>query len=217
MKFILKKVGFTLSEVLITMGVVGVVAALTIPTLMNSYQKDTYITALHKAYNETDQALRQYMSNKGVEDLIEGGLNSEIDTWVTKYFKVTTTSTTKTDCFASSYDKINVEGFTGFADRPKYYTLASGASIAPLANVEGNKIMNIAVDTNGPKAPNTLGRDLFFFAIYRDGYIDDYKSGANAPLTTAQRDGDSCLSSTEKGSGWGCFGLILKNGWRMTY
>ena len=35
------KAGFTLAEVLITLGIIGVVAAMTIPTLMTAYQKKT--------------------------------------------------------------------------------------------------------------------------------------------------------------------------------
>ncbi len=46
----MKKIGFTLAEVLITLGIIGVVAALTIPTLVNNYQKKTYVTGLQRAY-----------------------------------------------------------------------------------------------------------------------------------------------------------------------
>lgn len=35
-----KIIAFTLAEVLVTLGIIGVVAAMTIPTLVNSYQKN---------------------------------------------------------------------------------------------------------------------------------------------------------------------------------
>ena len=41
-KFSLKKSAFTLAETLITLTIIGVVAALTIPNLISSYQKHTY-------------------------------------------------------------------------------------------------------------------------------------------------------------------------------
>jgi len=44
------KKGFTLAEVLITLGIIGVVASLTIPTLMANYQKVQYVTGLKRAY-----------------------------------------------------------------------------------------------------------------------------------------------------------------------
>lgn len=42
------QVGFTLAEVLITLGIIGVVAAMTIPTLMTNYQKKSTATQLKK-------------------------------------------------------------------------------------------------------------------------------------------------------------------------
>ena len=38
-----KKFGFTLSEVLITLGIVGIVAALTIPAIMKNYKNRLYV------------------------------------------------------------------------------------------------------------------------------------------------------------------------------
>lgn len=52
------KRGFTLAEVLITLGIIGVVAALTIPTLINNYQKKEYVTQLKKSYSQFTEALK---------------------------------------------------------------------------------------------------------------------------------------------------------------
>ena len=48
--------GFTLAEVLITLGIIGVVAAFTIPTLVSNYQKSQYVTKLKKFYTQFNQA-----------------------------------------------------------------------------------------------------------------------------------------------------------------
>lgn len=40
--------GFTLAEVLVTLGIIGVVSAMTVPTLMQNYQRQSYVTQLHK-------------------------------------------------------------------------------------------------------------------------------------------------------------------------
>ena len=40
---------FTLAEVLVTLGIIGVVASLTMPGLMGNYQKKANITAMKKA------------------------------------------------------------------------------------------------------------------------------------------------------------------------
>ena len=51
------KTGFTLSEVLITLGIIGVVAALTIPSVVNNYKKQQFRTGLKKEYSVLLQTL----------------------------------------------------------------------------------------------------------------------------------------------------------------
>lgn len=50
--------GFTLAEVLITLGIIGVVSALTIPTLVSNYRKQVIETRLAKFYSTINQALK---------------------------------------------------------------------------------------------------------------------------------------------------------------
>lgn len=51
------KKGFTLAEVLITLGIIGVVAALTIPALVAKYEKNIVLTRLKRTYNVLSNAL----------------------------------------------------------------------------------------------------------------------------------------------------------------
>jgi prepilin-type N-terminal cleavage/methylation domain-containing protein len=57
------RLAFTLAEVLITLAIIGIVAALTIPTLVNNYQKTQYVTQLKKAYTSVNQALMKLTSD----------------------------------------------------------------------------------------------------------------------------------------------------------
>src|SRR5574344_352750 len=52
-----KRFGFTLAEVLITLGIIGVVAAMTMPTLMNATNGAQFKTAYKKALSEISQAV----------------------------------------------------------------------------------------------------------------------------------------------------------------
>ena len=52
-----KHLGFTLAEVLITLGIIGVVAAMTMPTLMNQTNGAQYKTAYKKALSAISQAV----------------------------------------------------------------------------------------------------------------------------------------------------------------
>ncbi len=51
--------GFTLAEVLITLGVIGLVAALTMPSLIAHYQKKVLVTQIKKAYSTLNEGFRQ--------------------------------------------------------------------------------------------------------------------------------------------------------------
>ena len=54
----MKDKGFTLAEILITLGIIGVVAAMTIPTLITNYQKKASVTKLQKAISILNQAYK---------------------------------------------------------------------------------------------------------------------------------------------------------------
>ena len=68
---------FTLAEVLVTLGIIGVVSAMTVPSLMQNYQRQSYVTQLHKVYNEIQQAAVSQMNSKNAINLIEAGINSQ--------------------------------------------------------------------------------------------------------------------------------------------
>lgn len=70
--------GFTLAEVLITLGIIGIVAALTIPTLINNYQKKAYIAALQKTYSQTQNAFKLMMADEGVDFLSQTKFFAEL-------------------------------------------------------------------------------------------------------------------------------------------
>ena len=52
------KNAFTLAEVLITLGIIGVVAALTIPVLIANHKKQEVVTKLEKVYTVMNQAIK---------------------------------------------------------------------------------------------------------------------------------------------------------------
>lgn len=52
------KLAFTLAEVLITLGIIGVVAAMTIPTLMSKYQEKVYKTQYKEIFSELNQVMK---------------------------------------------------------------------------------------------------------------------------------------------------------------
>ena len=67
-----KKAAFTLAEVLITLGIIGIVAAMTLPTLIANYQKKVVETRLISFYSKINQAYRMsYAENGDTADWIK--------------------------------------------------------------------------------------------------------------------------------------------------
>ncbi len=68
-----RKAAFTLAEVLITLGIIGVVAAMTLPTLIQNYQDKATVSRLKKVYSELSQAYM--MAYKDNEDPTNWGMS----------------------------------------------------------------------------------------------------------------------------------------------
>ena len=60
-----KKVAFTLAEVLISLGIIGVVAAITIPSLIQSYKEQVTVTKVQKAYSVLNQVFKSISAEYG--------------------------------------------------------------------------------------------------------------------------------------------------------
>lgn len=71
--------GFTLAEVLITLGIIGVVAAITLPTLIQNYQKKTYIEGLKVGVSIFEQGFKAAMADDGVDNLPDTQLYKACD------------------------------------------------------------------------------------------------------------------------------------------
>ena len=236
-----RKIAFTLAEVLVTLGIIGVVSAMTVPTLMQNYQRQSYVTQLHKVYNELTQAFLQFKNDRNAIWLSEAGhvRHQDMMPFMKQYFKVVQDcGKTSTPCFASSYKNLSGSTFelTTKDENATYYgVLASGASfgiksdgIDTGTNYTDDFLYRIAIDVNGQKGPNIYGRDLFILYIFSDGVVDAYRVnpdcrennnctlGAN-PSEHREKLYESCASST--GNTWydGCFAKILNDNWEMNY
>ena len=184
---------------------------MTVPTLMQNYQKKSYVTQLHKVYNELSQALLQYQTDRNALNLTEAGLtsNSALKVFMNDYFRVVQfCDAVAPPCFASSYHSINGGGL--LISSGESYVIASGAAIRPLLDKRNEKIVNFVVDINAQKGPNVWGRDVFVMGAYNNGLLDSWSQGViSAPLSKEERE---AASET-----WKAFADILNDNWEMTY
>ena len=177
-----KKVAFTLAEVLITLGIIGIVAAMTIPTLITNYQKKQTVTKLQKAISVINQAYKLSFDDVGEpDDAFSIGSENYFKQYWAPYIKVQTYCSTPQVCGYSSntpFKTLNnaLANFTLVAanKRTTFYTMdgflfviltASGS----LVNPEGNRSNHVFVDINGSTGPNKIGRDVFLLLRVEDG------------------------------------------------
>ena len=86
-----RKSGFTLAEVLITLGIIGVVASLVLPTLIEKFKDKVYITQTKKTYSTVQTVFNQWMYDKGCLDYAclfeQSKTQAELSSEFLSYFK----------------------------------------------------------------------------------------------------------------------------------
>ncbi len=63
------KLAFTIAEVIIVLGIIGILVELTIPPLYYSVQKKIFVTRLAKSYSEVQTGFRNYMVIQNCSDM----------------------------------------------------------------------------------------------------------------------------------------------------
>lgn len=218
----MKKDAFTLAEVLVTLGIIGVVSAMTIPTLMQNHQRTVYVTQLHKLYSDLSQATLKAINDNNAISLDETKYNNKTTgakAFLTDYFKIVNDCGTDTSpCFADSYKSINGSDVT-LMPTEAAVVIPSGAAISIVRNAlvynrEYHGYLFMQVDTNGASGPNILGRDLFSLELYSDGKIGDhYIQPSDEDIKTEE---SNCLTAGNN-YGTGCLSVIINSNWKMDY
>lgn len=192
----MKNFGFTLAEVLITLGIIGVVAILTIPAIISNYQDQAAVVQLKKSFSALSQAFAAAKVDYGeIQDWcpaasypLQRHAASCAGAIMSKYFKIATNCTTGNGqgcIYTSEYKFLNGDiGTLGINTNIAYKMLLTNGSaviIEPQTDwtVGGIWEFDVLVDINGPKPPNRLGYDLFDFGIFGSNYTSFpfYSSG----------------------------------------
>lgn len=231
------KKGFTLSEVLITLGIVGTIAALTIPAVVSNYKKKVYVTQLKKTYNQIfdathaiindEQAANYYATSAGVaQDNDSENCKTGPCYLLNNYFSVAKKNCKADDggeskhniCFPANYKSLSG---TNLGKTLNGYCVqtTNGVTICMTHNT-GNHVTSVVVDINGLDEPNMAGRDVFSMDIKEDGSISDYSSGSN-DMNAYGQDSENCGKMTANeglySAASGCLNKVIEDGWQMTY
>lgn len=176
------KKGFTLAETLITLMVIGVVAALTIPTLMQVYKDKQLETAAKKAMTtigngfklmiaENDGSTEELPMTKCGEDF------SCLSGVFHKSFQIGTDKSKTHEGFAESYTKHDSDEEAGFKwDDVNYiFTTNDGMTYGYLGG------FGVVVDLNGEKGPNKICEDVIKLT-YENGTVKNKQDNSGIDL-----------------------------------
>ena len=254
----MKKKAFTLAEVLITLAIIGVVAALVMPGLISDYRKREYVARLQKAVNTWNNSMALMLATDEVDYLND---TEFVQAAVKDY--TAAGGTHYPECLQYNYlqgcpnafnilkkyinfipvsSKVYSYKYLGF---PFGYSLTMNTITAngifydfyfeflgtPPEELLSLRSRNgiVAIDINGSKGPNIIGRDIFNFELDLRGNLlplysrqyQEFFGGISAPHWGDPTNSYGCGtpgSSKMSGSfGNGCAARIIENGWVMDY
>lgn len=276
----MNKKGFTLIELIITMGIVGVVAALVAPGVIINNRNAANASKLSATVSDLENAFSTMSAREQVMNLFETeaweamGSNltdttasATVDKVVSKlanyinmlpsqdYKKASGfyTGDIKAYNLASDGGKGSVHNFTsGNGSNGLAFSLRSGAVVfAYLVNNDTDDIDDeieqekniveaggslkalageIMIDVNGSGAPNTIGRDIFYFYLGSDGILypaggRDFaiyqkaiaNSGSENDIWSVSNSSTACTDTVKANGGWGCTARLAENGFKVNY
>ena len=184
-----KRFGFTLAEVLITLGIIGVVAAMTMPTLINQTQGAQYKAAYKKALSAVAQGvtLNVALDDVSFADTVAGTAGSatapsngaSVASLLNARMNVSdvksATPYTQDPLYKSgatlSHHAVDTWMFFNDGSMFAFKNTADGATCA-----DGTKICKGYIDVNGLKGPNKFATCDTASATAADGLTSDGKS-----------------------------------------
>jgi len=204
------KKGFTLAEVLITLLVIGVVASMFVPAIINDTNETEYNQGIKKVFADLSNAIKMIQVNNG--GVVNVGNGNHL-AFRNDFCSVMTC--VKTDTVANIFCPTNYKYYKGgFSNSPT-------CSDVPAAILSNGLIMNflsytgcnnygvnacgfIHVDINGKKGPNMFGKDFYSFWVVRPNSNSNYlilpygtQHDTYVPLPNGCQANSSALSTSE--------------------
>lgn len=174
------KNGFSLAEVLITLGIIGVVAAMTLPTLISKQQDLQFKSAYKKAYSDFSEVLQEGLFNQEFTrtTAYETPATTQEFNMIKSKFKIIVDCPSRkhdlTPCWAKGDtvcggscgtgnvdDGIDLENGQPSSGASDCFVDTSGRNWCSYSLLENIYV----VDTNGKKKPNRFGKDRWLFTV----------------------------------------------------
>lgn len=223
-----KKSAFSLAETLVTLVIIGIIAAIVIPSIMTSHRKLVNQVQLRKIYSVLTQISQMVIGEYGdlpYSDFYDGS-SDKVQEWfayyIKPYLKVDKVCYDEEGCWSYPATYMNGTNISNLSAR------GIGGNIVTFTTIEGilfnldgnvptdlydlygvesdNDAVVLHVDINGTKPPNIYGKDIFVFVFTNKGFVP-----AGNDKTRAQVNAEC----SEDGRGVWCISKIARNNWKL--
>ncbi|MCM1339278.1 MAG: type II secretion system GspH family protein [Muribaculaceae bacterium] len=224
------KAAFTLAEVLITLGIIGVVAAMTIPNLIANYQEKVTVNKLQAVYSKLLESFRLMVDENGTVDTY-GTTSAERMAKLVELLPNYLSGLSKcTSCMPYSYNS-RFDSNSKILSGGTAFSMPNGVVISVI-NSSGQQCIQdmsmtqksdtiwasgtagdldcgrLHIDLNGKQGPNISDIDYFLFKIVIDGIVP---AGSSKEQYYAETFEDQCLGNRVYYDGGYCAAWVLEN------
>ena len=216
-----KHLAFTLTELLMALTIVGVLAVLTVPILINNFQNRLFATQIKNFSAEIEQFAQDQLITYKTRDLFDTDFGEPSKLLTDGHFSIVKICTAKDslkDCWktsATGKDKVTYKKLNGGTRglSVKYLTVVLKNGVMFRYGFSDNKVFEFLVDVNGNDKPNIVGRDAFAFNMDSKGHILSYP--LNSPDYKYSDKIKNCKTHTA--SFYYCYSALVDNNWKMDY
>ena len=220
--------GFTLAEVLITLGIIGVIAAMTLPNVKLTYTRKVTLAQLEKTYSTLVNTIRMAEYNNGKMKRWDFTLSGE--EFFNKYLRNSVKYAMGQNNYDDTVKMLNNEKLVTpaiYTSNEAYHVTMMDASIIsflPEKDEDSVKGIWVGIDANGDAKPNTLGKDIYlYFLSKKEGLQPLGGPGSPAEYIPASGTltrnnmvsaGNNACSKNRKG--YWCAALVMHDGWKYS-
>ncbi len=226
--------GFTLAEVLITLGIIGVVAAITIPSLISKVQRSQIEAQVKENYSSVAQAMRMAKADDAEDMPVSTNNTQSMKEWfenfLAPYMKVEQVCFQTAGCWhkkgvvktlyhgTPAFETEVGEGdstlgwgtMTFRTAKGAYFDLDASAPTTSKSMFGINTTQNTLqfyFDVNGDKKPNVIGKDI---------YILVYEPDRGLIPAGSDKTKEEIENNCTNGNGYWCLAYLKSNGWKIS-
>lgn len=217
------KKAFTLTELLVALGIVGAIAALTIPSILNNINNKLLVSQLKNTIAIVQQLASEQLVIHKTQDLRETDFASAATLLTSSNFELAKTcADAAKDCWKTTAEGAKKITYRRISDKATVGIAGPGRTSIELKNgvllgyttadidYDGDKLIGeFCVDINGNEGPNMSGRDYFCFYVTKSAKIISMNNDLGKDNNI-----ENCTKAVASNY---CTKAVIEAGWKMEY